>query len=393
MGQTTIKDVARRAGVSFQTVSLVLNHPREGRPDHARDHRDGHARPGLRAQPRRPVPAQEAQSQHRLRVRSGAGARRRRVPARTRRPSTATSCRPSAPSPTSRATPWSTAAAAAADPDGLSRIASLVSEARVDGLAVFAEGRDDPLIGLLQAKRCPFVVFGLDVPGTHFAARAERDAVRGAVRHLIAAGSRSICLLAGDGRCPPAVTERFRGYREALAEAGLPLRDDLVVPCDGTSAGGYRAARALLERPEIGAGSRPDAVVAASDRAAFGVLKALHEGGVRVPAEIRVVGFGNLTQAAYAVPSLTSVDVPTLDMVRFAFATLVELIEGTRAPDDLAQKLFPTRLVVRESSAAAAALAGPAAGSRFGSYPGSHSAARTPAPASPRPNCAACRRL
>ncbi|MBY0251849.1 MAG: substrate-binding domain-containing protein, partial [Methylobacterium organophilum] len=86
---------------------------------------------------------------------------------------------------------------------------------------------------------------------------------------------------------------------------------------------------------------------------ALGALRALHEGGVRVPAEIRVVGFDNLAQGAYAVPSLTSVDVPVLDMVRFAFATLVELIEGTRAPDDLAQKLFPTRLVVRESSAAA----------------------------------------
>ena len=60
--------------------------------------------------------------------------------------------------------------------------------------------------------------------------------------------------------------------------------------------------------------------------AGLGALRALHEGGVRVPAEIRVVGFDNLAQGAYAVPSLTSVDVPVLDMVRFAFATLVELI-------------------------------------------------------------------
>lgn len=351
MGQTTIKDVARRAGVSFQTVSLVLNHPqkvaRTTRETIETAMRDLDFVPSLAARSLRKKPSRSIACVFPLAPEPAADAFRAHAEAEhghvLQTFGTVTDeqgytlvhrCR------------------RGDDPDGLSRIASLVSEARVDGLAVFAEGRDDPLIGLLQAKRCPFVVFGLDVPGTHFAARAERDAVHGAVRHLIAAGSRSICLLAGDGRCPPAVTERFRGYRDALSEAGLPLRDDLVVPCDGTSAGGYRAARALLERPEIGAGSRPDAVVAASDRAAFGVLKALHEGGVRVPAEIRVVGFGNLTQAAYAVPSLTSVDVPTLDMVRFAFATLVELIEGTRAPDDLAQKLFPTRLVVRESSGA-----------------------------------------
>ncbi|MGH1573548.1 LacI family DNA-binding transcriptional regulator [Methylobacterium sp. P31] len=233
------------------------------------------------------------------------------------------------------------------DPDGLSRIASLVSEARVDGLVVFADRRDDPLIGLLQAKRFPFVVFGLDVPGTHFVMRAERDAVYEAVRHLIQAGSRSICFYKGerDGRRLRTVTERFRGYRDALAEAGLEVREDLVVACDWSSESGYRVTLDLLARA-----SRPDAIVAADDRVAFGVLKALHESGVRVPEAMRVVGFDNFVQGTYTVPSLTSVEVPTLDMVRFAFATLVEVIEGTRAPGDLAQKLFPTRLVVREST-------------------------------------------
>jgi len=350
MGQTTIKDVARRAGVSFQTVSLVLNHPqkvaRTTRETIETAMRDldfvpSLAARSLRKKPSRSIacvfapapepaadggrPGETADHGHVLRTFGTVTDRQGyTLVHRCRR---------------------------ADDPDGPGRIAGLVSEARVDGLVVFAEDRDDPLIGLLQAKRCPFVVFGLEVPGTHYVALAERDAVHGAVRHLIAAGSRSICLLAGDARRPAAATERFRGYRDALAEAGLPLRDALVVSCDGTAAGGYRAARALLE---AGPGARPDAVVAASDRVAFGALRALHEGGVRVPAEIRVVGFDNLSQGAYAVPSLTSVDVPVLDMVRSAFATLVELIEGTRAPDDLAQTLFPARLVVRESSAPAA---------------------------------------
>lgn len=349
MGQTTIKDVARRAGVSFQTVSLVLNHPqkvaRTTRETIETAMRDLDFVPSLAARSLRKKPSRSIAC----------------VFAPAPEPA-ADGSRPGEETDHGRVLQtFGTVTDQQGytlvhrcrrgdDPDGPGRIASLVSEARVDGLVVFAEGRDDPLIGLLQAKRCPFVVFGLDVPGTHYAARAERDAIHGAVRHLIAAGSRSICLLTGDARRPAADTERFRGYRDALAEAGLPLRDALVVPCDGTAAGGYRAARALLETAP---GARPDAVVAASDGVALGVLRALHEGGVRVPAEIRVVGFDNLAQGAYAVPSLTSVDVPVLDMVRFAFATLVELIEGTRAPDDLAQKLFPTRLVVRESSAAA----------------------------------------
>ena len=59
---------------------------------------------------------------------------------------------------------------------------------------------------------------------------------------------------------------------------------------------------------------------------------------------------GKKWKSAFTIPSLTSIEGPTLEMVRFAFATLVEVVEGTRAPDDLAQRQFPTRLVVRDST-------------------------------------------
>ncbi|MEL6064628.1 MULTISPECIES: LacI family DNA-binding transcriptional regulator [unclassified Methylobacterium] len=341
MGQTTIKDVARRAGFSFQTVSLVLNHPEKvARTTRATieaamrdlDFVPSLAARALRKKPSRsiacvsclgaetvddgPDPAPEEdqglvlQAFAQVTDQHGYTLIHRR-------------CR-------------------SGDPDSLARIASLVSEARADGLVIFAERRDDPLIALLRAKRVPFVVFGLDVPGAHCAARAERDAVHEAVAYLARTGSRAIGFLGG-----ARAAERFRGYRDALAEAGLPVSADLVAPCDWTSADGYRATCALLDRP-----SRPDAIVAANDRVAFGVLKALHDRGVRVPGDVRVVGFDNLAQGAYTIPSLTSIAVPTLDMVRFAFATLVAVIEGARAPDDLARKLFATRLVLRESTAA-----------------------------------------
>ena len=346
MGQMTIKDVARRAGVSFQPVSLVLNHPekvtRPTRETIEAAMRELDFVPSLAARSLRKKPSRSIACVFSAGPQScddGSGLMQETYRGLVLQIFAHVTDQHGYTLIHRR---WR-----GGDPDGLARIASLVSEARVDGLVVFADRRDDPLIGLLQAKRFPFVVFGLDVPGTHFAMRAERDAVREAVRHLIQAGSRSICFYQGerDGRPRRTVAERFRGYQEALAEAGLALREDLVVPCDWTSESGYRVTQDLLARP-----SRPDAIVAANDRVAFGVLKALHERGVLVPEEIRVVGFDNFVQGAYTVPSLTSIAVPTLDMVRFAFATLVEVIEGTRAPDDLAQKLFPTRLVVRDST-------------------------------------------
>jgi len=345
MGQMTIKDVARRAGVSFQTVSLVLNHPEKV----ARTTRE----------------TIEAAMRDLEFVPSLAARSLRKKPSRSIACVFAVGDRPDDAAGLTQETDEGIllqAFAAVTDqhgytlihrrwcrdaPDGLSRITGLVSEARVDGIVVVADCRDDPLIAMLQAKRFPFVVFGLDAPGAHFAVRAERDAIFEAVRYLARTGSRSICFLKGaqDGRRSPTVAERFRGYRDALAEAGLPLRDDLVVPCGWTSEDGHRATLGLLDRPD-----RPDAIVAADDRVAFGVLKALHDHGVRVPGAIRVVGFDNCVQSAFTIPSLTSIEGPTLEMVRFAFATLVEVIEGTRAPDDLAQRLFPTRLVVREST-------------------------------------------
>ena len=345
MGQMTIKDVARRAGVSFQTVSLVLNHPEKV----ARTTRE----------------TIEAAMRDLDFVPSLAARSLRKKPSRSIACVFAVGGRPDDP-----AGPLQEfddgillpAFAAVTDqhgytlihrrwcrdaPDALGRINSLVSEARVDGIVVFADQRDDPLIAMLQAKRFPFVVFGLDTPGAHCAMRAERDAVYEAVRYLIGTGSCSICFFEGerDGRRSPTVAERLRGYREALAEAGLPPSDDLVVPCGWTSESGHRATLRLLDRAD-----RPDAIVAADDRVAYGVLKALHDRGVRVPGAMRVVGFDNCVQSAFTIPSLTSIEGPTLEMVRFAFATLVEVIEGTRAHDDLAQRQFPTRLVVRDST-------------------------------------------
>ncbi|MGY2046606.1 LacI family DNA-binding transcriptional regulator [Methylobacterium sp. JK268] len=346
MGQVTIKDVAKRAGVSFQTVSLVLNHPekvaRTTRETIEATMRELDFVPSLAARSLRKKPSRSIacvfsagaqpyddvsgmmqETYQGLVLQTFAHVTDRHGYTLIHR-----RCR-------------------SGDTDGAGRVASLVSEARVDGIVLLADRRDDPLIGILQAKSVPFFVFGLDVPGTPYAMRAERDAVRAVVDHLLRTGCRSICFLKGEreGRRLPSVAERLRGYREALEAAGLRPSDDLVVPCDWTSASGYRVAEALLARP-----SRPDAIVAANDRVAYGVLKALHDHGVRVPDAISVVGFDDFVQSAYTVPSLTSVAVPTLEMVEFAFASVVAAIEGKAGPDGPAQRLFPTRLVLRDST-------------------------------------------
>lgn len=138
MGQTTIKDVARRAGVSFQTVSLVLNHPqkvaRTTRETIETAMRDLDFVPSLAARSLRKKPSRSIACVFAPAPEPAADGSRP-----GRRPTTAASSRPSAPSPTSRATPWSTAAAAATT--RTARAGSPASSARPGSTASWSSPR------------------------------------------------------------------------------------------------------------------------------------------------------------------------------------------------------------------------------------------------------------
>ncbi|MEM1043666.1 MAG: LacI family DNA-binding transcriptional regulator [Bacteroidota bacterium] len=162
-------------------------------------------------------------------------------------------------------------------------------------------------------------------------------------QHLLGLGHRRIAVVKG---APGTwdMQERLRGYRTAMAEAGL---DTAGLEYDGeyTQAAGYNAARLMLA-----ADPRPTAVVAANDYCAAGVLSALSEAGVPVPSEMAVAGFDGVMSAQYAFPPLTTVRVPIRDIgyraVRYLIARLEDK-EGIVAPR---QEVVPVELVVRRST-------------------------------------------
>lgn len=176
-----------------------------------------------------------------------------------------------------------------------------------------------------------------------------REGEAAATRHLVALGHRRIGFVAG----PPSLSssrERLDGFRSALAEAELAAATDLVVTGGNDRDGGLAAGRALLGRPD-----RPTAILANNDLAAIGVLRAAREAGLRVPEELSVVGFDDLPSAAHAHPPLTTVRQPLAEMGRRATEMLIAWVEGA-APDPR-RVVLPTRLVVRETSAAPPATA------------------------------------
>ncbi len=141
-----------------------------------------------------------------------------------------------------------------------------------------------------------------------------------ATRHLIKLGHERIALIRGPARHPffEALTS---GYRRALHEAGLSMQDGFVAEAALSLQGGYEAADALLARTP-----QPTAIFT-NDDMAIGALRAIHERGLSVPADIAVVGFDDIEYAAHTTPPLTTVAVPKEEMGRLAVRKAIAQME------------------------------------------------------------------
>jgi LacI family transcriptional regulator len=163
-----------------------------------------------------------------------------------------------------------------------------------------------------------------------------------AAEHLLADGATRFACVTGPS---PASTARERadGFVEALVAGGVPPGAVEVVPADFREEGGYAATLGLLRR---GPGERPDALLVANNLMTLGALRAIEDAGLRVPDDVRLVGFDDAPWATLMRPRLTVVAQPTADIGRRA----AELL-ATAGPDRPKRHdtLAPT-LIVRESS-------------------------------------------
>lgn len=175
----------------------------------------------------------------------------------------------------------------------------------------------------------------------------DSDNLRGghlATAHLLTLGHRRIGMLTGRSDLQSAHLREL-GYRQALAEAGIPIDEDLVQVGAYVPEIAVDAARRLLTGR-----TRPTAVFAANDLSAIATIEVAGELGLRVPEDLSVVGFDNVPESALCTPPLTTVDQPIRQMGQRAVELLVRLIGG-ETPDGVHVTL-ETRLVVRQSTAA-----------------------------------------
>jgi DNA-binding LacI/PurR family transcriptional regulator len=164
---------------------------------------------------------------------------------------------------------------------------------------------------------------------------------RAVTQHLIERGRRKIAFLGTATSGSPEFLDRYRGYADALALAGLEKSEPLHCDAISTEAEGYYAMVNLLQR-----GATFDAVVTASDLIAVGAIRALKEAGRLVPEDVAVTGFDDILAASMAIPPLTTVAQDSRAAGEALVDTLLALIRGNSAPSIV----LPARLVVRSSS-------------------------------------------
>jgi len=216
----------------------------------------------------------------------------------------------------------------------------LIQSQKADGLIVIGQSDQHEALNAVARTYLPLVVWGAHLPSQLYCSVGSDNigGARLAVEHLVQKGRRRIAFLGVPSL--PEVGLRYDGYRRALAAAGIAEDPALLAPAHFTVDTAYDTVRGLIDSKVPF-----DAIFAVSDVIAIAAIKALNAAGLRVPDDVAVVGFDDITIAAYVNPPLTSVRQDLARGAKVMIDLLFRRMEGENTPS----ATMPAELVVRKS--------------------------------------------
>jgi len=234
-----------------------------------------------------------------------------------------------------------------------------LARATVDGVVVVGLDEGHPEVMAIRRAGLPMVIVDAAAWEEHGAVGVDdQGGARAAAEHLIALGHRDVLVISiGPAQPGPALSaggivgRRLQGYQEALETAGIDLTAGRIVAARASFEGGEQAFLAAWAD-----GLRPTGVLVMSDAIAIGVLQAARHLGLRVPADLSVVGFDDLPISRFTDPPLTTVHQPVRLKGEEAARLLLSRLSGVPA-GPTSHRVFGTHLVVRRSTAAPGARA------------------------------------
>ncbi len=166
-------------------------------------------------------------------------------------------------------------------------------------------------------------------------------------KYLIENGHRDIAILCGERENASVGQLRLQGYKRALTEAGIPVKDAYICPMKEdieyyTLENGYATMKSLLD-----SGEKVTAIFAISDVLAIGAGRAIVDSGLKVPEDISVVGYDGIEMGKYVIPSITTLSQPVKDIAKDSSKLLFDLISGKKENQ---HKVYEGELIVREST-------------------------------------------
>ncbi len=215
---------------------------------------------------------------------------------------------------------------------------------RVDGFILVRTERDDPRIALLQKHEVPFVTFGRTSPSpTH--PYVDEDGVTGVRRmidHLVELGHTRIACIAEPTHLTKS-QQRVQGYLDGLEKWGLSAQPDLLIHGNFRQRSGHICGHQLLTMQ-----NPPTAIVAVNDMLALGAISAAQELGLTVGRDVSITGFDDIPLAEYVSPTLTTLRIPAHEMGMALCHKLYNVINGKAAANP--QTIYRPKLVIRQST-------------------------------------------
>jgi len=228
---------------------------------------------------------------------------------------------------------------------------SFIKEKRPDGIILTPPYTNDETINsYLNAHNVPVVRIGPNKIIDHNVTVKidDRLAARDATQHLLDLGHKHIAFIRGVEN-QSATQERYKGYNDALKDAGIALDDGLVFPGEFSFASGMEAGEKIMKMK-----NRPTAVFAANDDMAVGVIVAAHKNNIKIPEDISIIGFDDSEMAERIWPALTTIRQPRVEYGERSTEILISMA-GSRSrhhKNSGKTELMDYELILRDSTGA-----------------------------------------
>lgn len=221
---------------------------------------------------------------------------------------------------------------------------SVLLKERVEGVIFTSSAIENNQVEKLTKKRIPVILAdrklkNVDIP--YVGSDGFKDSYV-LTQHLINLGYEEIGFIKGPSRVTTA-TERFEGYISAMRKNGLTINENYIKQGDYTFEGGYHAGKELVNLIK----KLPQAIIAANDLMAVGIMRALEEKGLKVPQDIGAAGFDNIPLSSLVNPKLTTIEIPAYNIGQEAALMLLSYIKRKRKRRKF--KIVDTKLIKGES--------------------------------------------